>query len=274
MDKSSAIGVAVAVGGILGGLMIDGGNVGQIIQPTAAMIVFGGTLGAVMLQFPLEVVLRSLKAVQTVFLHTENNVAAVIDQIVSFANKARKEGVVSLDKDLETIQEPFLKKALMLAVDGTQANELRATMEFELGYQTEQAERVCQVFDAGGGFAPTIGIIGAVLGLIQVMQHLDQINEVGRGIAAAFVATIYGVALANVVLLPIAGKLRLRLREKDLLRELMLEGVVGILEGVNPRMLQNKLSAYLSDAPAKAGKAEAKAGAPAGAAASAAAARS
>lgn len=255
MDKSSAIGLAVAAAGILGGLVIDGGNIAQILQPTAAMIVLGGTLGAVMLQFPLDVVLRSFAQVKTVFFYTEPNVQGLIDQIVGFANKARKEGIVSLDKELDSITEPFLRKAIMLAVDGTQPEELRSNMEFELGNQTEQAERVIQVFDAGGGFAPTIGIIGAILGLIQVMQHLDQINEVGRGIAVAFVATIYGVAVANIVLLPIAGKLRLRLREGDLMRELMLEGVVAILGGMNPRMLQTKLAGYLPEAAvAKAGK--------------------
>lgn len=263
MDKGSALGVAVAVGGILGGLMIDGGNVGQIIQPTAAMIVFGGTLGAVMLQFPLELLMRSAREMKTVFLFQGPDLRKLVDQIIGFANKARKEGVVSLDKELETIQEPFLKKALMLAIDGTQPAELRATMEFEMAHETEQMQKVAQLFEAGGGYSPTIGIIGAVLGLIQVMQHLDQINEVGRGIAAAFVATIYGVALANIVLLPIGGKIRVRARETEMSKELMLEGVIGILEGVNPRMLQNKLSAYLSHtAPAKA---EAGAKAPAAA---------
>src|SRR6185437_5767166 len=245
MDKSSSMGIAVALGGILGGMMIEGGRVGQVLQPTAALIVFGGTLGAVMLQFPLDVVLRSFREAKTVFLHRETNVQELIDQIVGFAHKARREGVVSLDKELDKIGEPFLRKAVMLAVDGTQPEELRETMEFELGFQTEQAERVIQVFEAGGGFAPTIGIIGAVLGLIQVMQHLDQISEVGRGIAVAFVATIYGVALANLVLLPIAGKLRLRRREADLQRELMLDGVLAILGGVNPRVIQAKLSGYL-----------------------------
>lgn len=265
MDKGSALGIAVAVGGILGGLMIDGGNVGQIMQPTAAMIVFGGTLGAVMLQFPLELVMRSAREMKTVFLYSPPSLRALVDQIIGFANKARKEGVVSLDKELETVQEPFLKKALMLAVDGTQPAELRSIMEFEMAHETEQTLKMAQLFEAGGGYSPTIGIIGAVLGLIQVMQHLDQINEVGRGIAAAFVATIYGVALANIVLLPIGGKIRVRGREAEQSKELMLEGVIGILEGTNPRMLQNKLAAYLSEAPPAAAKANAGAKLPAGA---------
>ena len=255
MDRSSGLGILIAIGGILAGLIIDGGNVGQIIQPTAALIVFGGTLGAIMIQFPLEVVLASFKEAKKIFFYKESDTQALIDQIVGFAQKARKEGIVALDKDLESIHDPFLKKTLMLAVDGTQANELRQNLEVEMGNQTEQAQHVVAVFDSAGGFAPTIGIIGAILGLIQVMQHLSNINEVGRGIAVAFVATIYGVAAANICLLPMAGKLRLRRRHEDLHRELMLEGVIGILEGMNPRMLQSKLSGYLNEADhAKAGK--------------------
>lgn len=263
MDRSSSLGLVIALAGILGGLLVDGGNIGQILQPTAAMIVFGGTLGAVMLQFPLDVVLRSFKELKTIFLFKELDFEAVIGQIVEFAKKARKDGIVSLDKELESIKEPFLKKTLMLAVDGTQPEELRNNVEVEMGNQTEQAERVIQVFDAAGGFAPTIGIIGAILGLIQVMQHLNNIDEVGRGIAVAFVATVYGVAIANVGLLPIAGKLRVRRRQRDLMREMMLEGVLGILEGMNPRVLQTKLGGYLLEGVAKApaGK-EARAGAP------------
>ncbi|HXE31542.1 MAG TPA: flagellar motor protein [Terriglobales bacterium] len=251
MDRSSSIGLLVAIGGIVTGLMMDGGNLAQILQPTAALIVFGGTLGAIMLQFPLDVVVRAFKEAKMVFLFTEPDFKALVEQIVGFAHKARKEGIVSLDKDLETIEAPFLRKAMMLAVDGTQANELRNNMEVEMGNHSEQAEKVVQVFEAAGGFSPTIGIIGAILGLIQVMQHLDNITEVGRGIAVAFVATIYGVAIANLAFLPMAGKMRYRRRQNDLKRELMLEGVVGILEGMNPRMLQTRLSGYLSPADEK-----------------------
>ncbi|MGH9475189.1 MAG: flagellar motor protein [Terriglobales bacterium] len=250
MDRSSAIGVCVAAGGILAGLMIDGGNIGQILQPTAALIVFGGTIGAVMLQFPMDVVVRAAKNVKKAFLYEEPDIPALIERIVGFAHKARKEGIVSLDKDLDAIPEPFLRKTLMLAVDGTQPAELRDNMELALGNQSEAEERCVQVFDAAGGYAPTVGIIGAILGLIQVMQKLNNIDEVGRGIAVAFVATVYGVASANLCFLPIAGKLRVRRRQEDLMREIMLEGVIGILEGMNPRMLQTKLRGYLEDQPA------------------------
>jgi chemotaxis protein MotA len=167
---------------------------------------------------------------------------------VTYAQKARREGIVSLDSQLPEIEDAFMKKSLMLAIDGTEPEELRKIMELELFNQGEFEERVPQVFEAAGGFAPTIGIIGAVLGLIQVMQHLDKIDEVGRGIAVAFVATIYGVGSANLFYLPISGKMRLRIREEQIEREMTLEGVVSILEGMNPHMLETKLVGFLAHA--------------------------
>src|SRR5271155_3699517 len=247
LDKASFIGIVLALGGILAGLLLEGGTMSQILQPTAAMIVFGGTLGAVMLQFPLTIILLAFRQLGSVFVNPHRDPEATIHQLVQYAQKARREGIVSLDAELEEIDDPFLRKTLMLAVDGTEPQELRKMMELELDNQAEYEEQVPQVFESAGGFAPTVGIIGAVLGLIQVMQHLDKIDEVGRGIAVAFVATIYGVGAANLLYLPIAGKLRIRIREEQVLRELTLEGVVSILEGMNPRMLETKLSGFLGE---------------------------
>jgi chemotaxis protein MotA len=247
VDKASFSGVFLAVGGILCGLLLEGGKLGQIMQPTAAMIVFGGTFGAVLLQFPMPVFLTALKMMGTVFFEKGQNGAATIQQLVAFANKARRDGIVSLDSELASITDPFLKKSLMLAVDGTEPQELRKVMELELDNKAEQEEKYPQVFESAGGFSPTIGIIGAVLGLIQVMQHLQNIDEVGRGIAVAFVATIYGVAAANLLFLPSAGKLKIRIREEQVIREMTLEGVVSILEGMNPRMLETKLLGFLNE---------------------------
>ncbi len=208
MDKSSLIGIFLAVGGILAGLLIEGGNLRQIVQPTAAMIVLGGTLGAVMLQVSPSPSFSSRRCGVSVrsSLLRKKNPQDTIRRLVDFAQKARRSGVVSLDAELPEIEEPFLKRSLMLAVDGTEPEELRKIMELELDNQAEYEEQVPQVFESAGGFAPTIGIIGAVLGLIQVMQHLDKIDEVGRGIAVAFVATIYGVGSANLLYLPVAGE--------------------------------------------------------------------
>jgi len=248
VDKSSLGGIILALGGILAGLLLEGGNLGQIVQPTAAMIVFGGTLGAVMLQFPLPVVMQAMRRFGSVFVTPKENPQETIHRLVRFAQKARKEGIVSLDAELAQIEDAFLKKTLMLAVDGTEPEELRKIMELELDNQAEYEDQVPQVFESAGGFAPTIGIIGAVLGLIQVMQHLDKIDEVGRGIAVAFVATIYGVGSANLLYLPVAGKMKHRIREEQIAREMTLEGVASILEGMNPRMLEIKLLGFLVEA--------------------------
>ena len=248
MDKGSIGGVILAIVGIVAGLLIEGGKVSQILQPTAALIVFGGTIGAVLLQFPMRTVISAVRNMAHVFVAPQKQNEALIQLLISFANKARRSGVVSLDADLPTIADPFLKQALMLAVDGTEPSELRKIMRVALDCTVEREERLPQVFESAGGFSPTIGILGAVLGLIQVMQHLDNIQEVGRGIAVAFVATIYGVGVANLFFLPFAGKIRIHLREDQQRREMMLEGVISILEGMNPRMLALKLSGFLKDA--------------------------
>jgi len=248
LDKATLGGVLLAVGGILAGLLLEGGNLGQILQPTAAMIVFGGTIGAVLIQFPLPVALSAFRRLAHIFLEPKRDPATLIAEMVKYANKARREGIVSLDSELAKIEEPFLKKSLMLAVDGTEPQELRKMMELELDNKQEHEATIPQVFESAGGFSPTIGIIGAVLGLIQVMQHLDKIEEVGRGIAVAFVATIYGVGAANLFFLPAAGKLKIRIREDHVIREMTLEGVISILEGMNPRMLETKLLGFLNDA--------------------------
>ena len=248
MDKSSLSGIVLALGGIIAGLLLEGGNLRQILQPTAAMIVFGGTLGAVMLQFPLPVVINAFRRLGSVFFNRQHSPQTTVRRLVTYAQKARRQGIVSLDAELTEIEDPFLKKSLMLAVDGTEPDELRKIMELELNNQAEYEEQVPQVFESAGGFAPTIGIIGAVLGLIQVMQHLDKIDEVGRGIAVAFVATIYGVGSANLLYLPISGKMKIRIREEQIAREMTLEGVASILEGMNPHMLETKLLGFLVDA--------------------------
>ena len=247
MDKGSIGGVILAIAGIIAGLLIEGGNLSQILQPTAALIVFGGTLGAVLLQFPLATVTAAFRSLAQVFVAPRMQNDRLIQQLVSFANKARRNGVVSLDSDLQSLKDPFLRQSLMLAIDGTEPAELRKIMRVSLDCASEREERLPAVFESAGGFSPTIGILGAVLGLIQVMQHLDNIQEVGRGIAVAFVATIYGVGIANLFFLPFAGKMRIQLREVHQRREMSLEGVISILEGMNPRMLEVKLSGFLKD---------------------------
>jgi len=245
VDKSTFGGIALALAGIGLGLVLDGGKIAQVIQPTAAMIVLGGTIGAVLVQFPLPIVMQAVAQLKDVFLSKKSESDALVQNLLRYALKARKEGILSLDAELNKIQDPFLKESLMLAIDGVKAHELRKMMELQLDYRGEKDENVAKVFESAGGFAPTIGIIGAVLGLIQVMQHLQDINEVGKGIAVAFVATIYGVAAANILFLPLGGRIKLRLREEITLKELTLVGVLAIQEGMNPKLVRERLAEFV-----------------------------
>jgi len=256
VDIASVMGITLALLGILGGMLMEGGSLAQITQPTAALIVLCGTGGAVLLQFPMSIFMAAVRQVARVFTVEVSNAQVTLSQIVEFANKARRSGVVSLDEDLPRIAEPFMKQALMLAVDGMDPSSIRQIMHLELENGAEIEEKIASVFEAAGGYSPTVGILGAVLGLIQVMQHLENINEVGKGIAVAFVATIYGVGLANLVYLPIAGKLKIKHREEQVVKEMVLEGIVSILEGMNPRMLELKLNTYLLEARAEESRAE------------------
>jgi chemotaxis protein MotA len=230
--------------GTLGGLILEKGKVQDVAQVTAALIVLGGTLGAVMVTTPIGVLLSAAAKLSHVFFESRHAPDAIIEQIIAYATKARKQGIVSLESETESIEDPFLRKALSLAVDGTDLQELRRMMELDISLEEQRGEAEARVYEAAGGYAPTIGIIGAVLGLIQVMKHLANIDEVGHGIAVAFVATVYGVGAANLFFLPAGGKLRSRLQAAVEIRELMLEGVLGIAEGLNPKLIRIKLEAY------------------------------
>jgi chemotaxis protein MotA len=251
-DKASVGGALLGLTAVVGGLLLEGETISQILQPTAALIVFGGTAGAVLIQFPLAIVVGALRKLREIFSEPGEGLEPVMELLLRLANTARRHGIVSLDAELDSLEDPFLRKVLMLAVDGTEPAELRKIADLELNNLDEREEKLPLVFEAAGGFSPTIGIIGAVLGLIQVMQHLDQIDQVGHGIAVAFVATIYGVGAANLLLLPAAGKLRIRHREEQIRREMILEGVISILEGMNPRILQISLRSYLAEPGAQA----------------------
>ena len=246
MNKGTLGGIGIAISGIAVGLYLDGGHVSQMLQPTAALIVFGGTLGAVMVQFPFSVVRQAARQLKDIFIHSPDPTKQLVDDMMRYAMKARKHGLLSLDADLNSVRDRFLRKALMLAVDGAQPPELRQSMELEMIRQAENEDQIPKVFEAAGGFAPTIGILGAVIGLIQVMQHLDNIDAVGRGIAVAFVATIYGVGSANIFFLPCAGRIKTLMGRKQVLREMMLDGVVAIVDRTNPRVLEANLNVYLN----------------------------
>ncbi len=246
MDRSASVGICLALTGIGVGLYLDGGKVGQLLQPTAALIVFGGTFGAVVVQFPFSVVMQAVRQLKEVFLGKRDPAPQLIEDLSRYAQQARRNGLLSLDPELESIQNSFLKQGMMLAVDGTRPVDLREAMELAMNSQADREELLPKVFEAAGGYAPTVGILGAVIGLIQVMQRLENINEVGRGIAVAFVATIYGVGAANLLFLPCAGRIKILVERRQVVRELMLEGVLAIVEKTNPRVLEAKLAVYLA----------------------------
>jgi chemotaxis protein MotA len=271
IDLSTVGGIVLALGAIVGGLLLEKGSVIDIAQYTAALIVLGGTAGAVMVSTPTKVLKGAMTRLGSVFQEKELDPKAVVTDLIEYASRARKNGLVSLESAVGQIADPFLKKGLSLAVDGTDLQELRRIMELEMTVADHKAESEVKVFESAGGYAPTIGIIGAVLGLIQVMKNLANIDEVGRGIAVAFVATVYGVAAANIFFLPAANKIKSRVQHESHMREMMLEGTIGIAEGLNPRLLESKLEAFLHEsAPApqkKKGDAKSAAATPAPAAA-------
>jgi len=251
-DVATIGGLLLAFGGILTGLMMEGGKIKDVAQITAAMIVLGGTIGAVMVTTPLPVLLRATKKLGLVFFDGAMPLAGTIADIIGYAAQARKQGIVSLEQKASAIPDPFLRKALNLAVDGIDMSQIRNIMELEITLVEQDGDAEAKVFEAAGGYAPTVGIIGAVLGLIQVMKNLANIDEVGRGIAVAFVATVYGVGSANLFFLPAASKLRARVKDEVRRRELMLEGVLSIVEGLNPKLINTKLEAYVQQSAAKA----------------------
>ena len=260
-DIATIGGLLLAAGGILGGLVLEGGKLSDVTQVTALMIVLGGTLGAVMVTTPLSTLIKAAKCLGSVFFEHVKAPQQAIEEIISYATKARKNSIISLESDLPNIADPFMRKAISLSVDGTDLQELRKMMELDMALEQSSGEAIAKVYESAGGYSPTIGIIGAVLGLIQVMKHLENIEEVGRGIAVAFVATVYGVASANLFFLPAANKIKARFHHSLQNKELMLEGVSSIVEGLNPKLIRVKLEPFAEgsgESPKKAKKASAE----------------
>ena len=244
MDLSTIAGLVVAFGAIIGGNALEGGHLGSILQPTAAIIVFGGTIGAICIQFPTPALKRAVLDLKQLFKPVVHDAAATVKTIVMMANKARRDGLIAIEREASLVADPFLRRGLELAVDGTELKALRNAMELEINVAEEHGEHSAKVLEAAGGYAPTVGIIGAVLGLIHVMENLSDPSKLGGGIAVAFVATVYGVSLANLLFLPMAGKLKIRHREHVVAMELAVEGVCSLAEGENPRLIERKLSVY------------------------------
>ena len=244
-DLGTIGGVLIAALGIIGGLILEGGELRDVAQLTAAIIVIGGTFGAVLINTPLPTVIGAIKRTASLFFVKAQPYSAVLEQMIECATQARKAGLMALEQDAAAHPDPFMRKALGLAADGTDQQELRKMLEIEIDQCQHHAESEAKVFESAGGYAPTIGIIGAVMGLIQVMKNLSNIDMVGHGIAVSFVATVYGVALSNIFLLPAANKIKARAQSEAQLQELILEGTIGIAEGLNPKVIRAKLEGYI-----------------------------
>src|SRR6266702_3526524 len=228
MDITTIAGLVGGFGFILLGQLLEGGHVGSIMQGTAAVIVFGGTLGAVMVSFPKKDFVRGMKMFKMVLVEKKEDLSAVTRQIVELASIARRDGVLALEGKLSEVEDPFLRRALSYVVDGVDATVTRSALEAAIDAEHGENVQGAKVWEAAGGYSPTIGIIGAVLGLIHVMENLSDPSKLGGGIAVAFVATIYGLIIANIICLPIANKIKIRMKEEVLRRVMILEGLIAI----------------------------------------------
>ena len=245
MDLLSFIGVAIAFAAILGGNWLEGGHLDTLANGPAMVIVLGGTIGAVLLQTPLQIFLRSMRMLGMIFVPPKRALQATIDKLVDWSKIARKDGLLGLEAAVQGESDLFVRKGMQLLVDGNEPDEIRHTLEVELDSRERFDLQAGKVLEAMGGYSPTIGIIGAVMGLIHVMQNLSDPSKLGSGIATAFVATIYGVGLANLFLLPMANKLKAYVLQESHYRELVIEGLVAISEGENPRQIETRLQGFL-----------------------------
>ena len=241
LDITTLAGMPLGIMLILLGQFLEGGTVRGMLQPTAALVVFGGTLAAILVSFTATDVKSAVRAFRSVVFWHGESPRSTIELVMQYATRARRQGIGTLENDLPSIADPFLRRGLGLGVDGVAPHAIREILELENNNREEEEESPARVYEAAAGYTPTLGILGAVLGLIQVMQHLGEPSRLGEGIAVAFVATVYGVASANLLLLPIATKLRTKAHFEARRRELLLEGVIGISEGVNPRTLRERL---------------------------------
>lgn len=245
MDILTLVGLLVGVVAIIGGNALEGGHISGLLNAPAAVIVLGGTFGAAMLQTPKNTFINAFQLVRWAILPPSTHMQENIKKVISWSFTARKEGLLGLEAISEQERDPFAKKGLQLLIDAIDPPVIRSVMEVELLTREERDLQSAKVFEAMGGYSPTVGILGAVMGLIHVMGNLADPSKLGAGIATAFVATIYGVGFANLLFLPLAAKLKSVIKTQSNLREMMIEGLLAIADGENPRTIEMKLEGYL-----------------------------
>jgi len=246
MDRLSIFGLLVALLGIVGGSVLEGGSVAILLQGASLLIVLGGTLGAVMLQNPIKIFSMGIRMGRWAFSTPKISPQKMVYQLSAWSNVVRRDSVLRLEDQIDEMQDPFIRKGLQLLVDGNTAEKIRSVLEIDLQTFEQQHFQSARVWESAAGYAPTIGIMGAVLGLVQVMQGLSDPGKLGAGIAIAFISTLYGVGLANLVFLPISGKLKLIILQQVSVREMFIDGLMMIANGENTRYLENKLQGYIT----------------------------
>ena len=245
MDIFAVVGMFLGIGLILLGQAMEGGNIGQLLQITAAFNVLGGTSGAVVLSFPPKTIASAVKILKDVFFPPKTDFNALITEIGGFATKARKEGIIALEKEANGASDPLLTLGLGSVADGTDPTLVREMMENQIGQLEQHVNNAAKVYESFGGYAPTLGIIGAVMGLIQVMQNLSDPSKLGAGIAVAFVATIYGLFAANLVMIPLGTRIKLIYQNVFLYKNMIMEGVLSIQAGESPVLIERKLRSFI-----------------------------
>jgi len=245
MDLVSIFGILLALTAIIGGQVLEGGHVGSLLQLTAFIIVLGGTTGAIMLQSSPKIFFEGMRLAKWIIWPPKAVPQLLIEQVLIWSSIARKGGLLALESQLDQLQDAFTKKGLQMLVDGAEPEKIRVALEVEISTYEKHHLDASKVWQAAGGYAPTIGILGAVLGLIHVMENLSDPAKLGGGIAVAFVATVYGVGSANLFFLPMSGKLKYLIEQEVVMREMLIEGLVSIANGENPRVIESKLQGYI-----------------------------
>jgi chemotaxis protein MotA len=251
MDITTIVGLIVGFAAMIIAFVLEGGSLGALISPTAGLIVLGGTIGATILSFTMDELKKVPALLKISFQSQVYDFNILIDQIIQMADQARREGLLSLEQNLSEIQDPFLKTGVQLAIDGVEGTLLRDILETEIYCMGERHRNGISIFEAAGGYSPTMGIIGTVMGLVNVLGHMDDPGSLGPAIAMAFIATLYGVGFANLLWLPIATKLKNKHNKESLYCELALEGVLSLQAGENPSLIQEKLRAFLESSAQK-----------------------
>jgi chemotaxis protein MotA len=246
MDLATIIGLVLAWGAFFGSVVMEGGELKSMMIPSAAVLVFGGTIGATMMCFPLSAIIGLPNVTKKAFLGGKEDVGAVIKLLVGFAEKARREGLLALEEEARDVHDTFLKKGIQLAIDGTDPELVREIMETDVIFLGKRHHEGANIYATMGGFAPTLGVIGTVSGLVHMLANLSDPGTMGPSIAAAFIATLYGVSSANLIFLPLSNKLKVISHEEVLVREIITEGILSIQAGDNPRIVEEKLKSFLS----------------------------